>query len=276
MGFLTVVCSDKGSPGATTLAMLLAAAHPGRPVLVEADPAGGDVPARLFAGTGRPHAGTANLLTLATDSRRGSHPQMLSAHAAITAVGVTLVPGLSNADQQVGLLPLWPSLAAVLAASECDVIADLGRICAVHPGLAAAAAAHRILLAVRPNLEQLLRVRDRVRHLLALIGEDASRLVVVVICPEKTAERDQRAVARVLADAGLSAVRVVWIPFAPNEVAAFYAGQLNRRGSLSRSATALAAELSFGVGAPAWEAAVRSTSGAHRGAIAGEPAWTTS
>ena len=200
---------------------------------------------------------------------------MLTAHAAITAIGVPLVQGLSNADQQAGLGPLWPSLAATLAASEGDVIADLGRISAIHPGLAVVSAAQRVLLAVRPNLEELLRLRDRVRQLLAVVGDDASRLVVVVIAPEKTAQRDQRAVARVLADAALSAVRVVWFPFAPKEVAAFYAGQLNRRGSLSRSATALAAELSFGAASPVL-APVGSTSGAHAGAFTGEPAWTTS
>ena len=49
VGCLTMVCADKGSPGASTLAVLLAATHPNRPVLVEADPAGGDLAHRLFA-----------------------------------------------------------------------------------------------------------------------------------------------------------------------------------------------------------------------------------
>lgn len=276
MGFMTTVCADKGSPGASTLAALLAAAHPNRPVLVEADPAGGDLAQRLFVGTGRAHASTANLLTLASDSRRGARPDMLSAHAAMTPAGVRLVEGLANADQQAGLLPLWPTLCAALVASERDVIVDLGRVSSVHPGLTIAAHSQRILIVVRPQLAELVRLRDRVRQLLDVAAGDASRLRVVVISPDKMATRDQRAASRILADAGLPRVQVVGFPFLPKEVAAFYTGTLNRRGYLWRTAVDLAASLQDG--APTDSAAqALASAGAPDGATTpGETSWITS
>lgn len=274
MSLLTVVCADKGSPGATTLAVLVAAAHPNRPILVEADPAGGDLTHRLFAGTGLTPPPGANLLTLAGESRRGAQPRMLAAHAAITPVGVPLVEGLGHDDQQAGLAPLWESLTAGLVASEHDVIADLGRISSTHPGLAVAVAAQAIVIVVRALEEQLVRLPDRVRHLLTVAADDASRLVVVVVSPDKVAQRDQRAASMVLAAAGLSAVRVLWFPFAPKELAAFYAAKPDRRGYLWRAAAGLAVELGAASGAlPETHFAA---SPAAAGKLAGERAWTTS
>jgi hypothetical protein len=276
VAFVTVVCADKGSPGASTLGLLLAAAHRGGVVLVEADPAGGDLAQRLFAATGHAHPVGANLLALASDSRRSTDSHLVASHAAMTSVGVALVEGLATADQQAGLGPLWSSLTAAVLASERDVIVDLGRMSAVHPGLGMVAAAHRILLIVRPELEQLVRVRDRVQQLRGLLGGDMTRLVVVVIAPEKTAQRDQRAVTQVLSSAGLVAVRVEWFPFSPKEIAAFYAGRLGSRSFLWGAATGLASELGFDV---ADEIPAPPRTASSTGAVTtttGEPSWITS
>jgi hypothetical protein len=276
VGAVTAVCADKGSPGATTLALQLAAAHPNLPLLVEADPAGGDLAQRLFAGTGRAHPTDANLLGLASDARKGADPNTVGAHAAMTPADVRLVEGLGNADQQVGLLPLWPSLVTSLTLSGNDVVVDLGRISATHPGLAVVAAARRTLLVVRPHLEELVRLRDRARQLLAVAGGDAERLVVVVVSPDKTAQGDQNAASQVLADAGLPAIRVAWIPFKAREVAELFAGHANRRGYLWRAAAALAAELTPAVPHES-SAAAHAAAGSHAGDnVAGEVAWTTS
>lgn len=274
MGSLIVVCADKGSPGASTLALLLAATYPTRPLLVEADPAGGDLAQRLFAATGRTHPVGANLLALASDSRKGAHARTVAERAAVTSLGVPLVEGLSNADQQAGLAPLWPSLVAALSASENDVIVDLGRVSATHPGLAVAASAHHILIAVRPHLEELLRLRDRLHHLLTVAGGDTERFVVVVVSPDTDGRRDQDAASQVLANAGLSTVRVGWIPFAPKEVAALFAGQSNRRGYLWRSAATLSAELKSAT--PNQSAADACSAAASHHSSVGEAAWTTS
>jgi hypothetical protein len=284
MAFLTVVCADKGSPGASTLGLLLAATHPGAGVLVEADPAGGDLAPRLFTASDHSHPVGANLLGLATDSRRGSDPHLVASHAAMTSVGARLVEGLASADQQIGLGPLWPSLTQAVLASETDVICDLGRTSALHPGLGMVTAAHRILFTVRPELEQLLRLRDRVQQLLVLTGGDATRIVVVVIAPEKTAQRDQRAVTQVLDSADLNKVRVEWFPFNPKELDAFYAGRLNGRSYLWRAATSLAAQLyatdtdtSTDTSVGAIPAATRTVADDDAAAArSGDPSWITS
>lgn len=273
MGFLTAVCADKGSPGATTLAVLLAAAHPNQPILVEADPAGGDLTHRLFAGTGVTPPAGANLLTLAGESRRGAAAAMVAAHATLTPVGVRLVEGLSHDEQQFGLAPLWRGLAASLVGSDDDVIADLGRVSTTHPGLVVAASAHRIVIVVRSDEEQLVRLPGRIRHLLSVVAGDVSKVLIVVVSPENTARRDQRGVAAVLAAEGLSAVPVVWFPLAPKEIAAFYAGRVNRRGYLWRAAEGLAAELGVTTDQTEASAAASAAAPIH---LTEEPAWTTS
>jgi hypothetical protein len=80
-------------------------------------------------------------------------------------------------------------------------------------------------------------------------------------------------VSTVLAAAGLSAVRVLWFPFAPKELAAFYASKPDRRGYLWRSAATLAGE--FGVGNGVSPETHFAASPAAAISIAGEGAWTT-
>ena len=77
---MTVIAlaSAKGSPGVTTATLALAATWPGRALLVEADPAGGDV----LAGYGRGELPPApGLLELATAARRELTPRDLLAHS---------------------------------------------------------------------------------------------------------------------------------------------------------------------------------------------------
>ena len=273
MGVWAAVCADKGSPGASTVALLLAAVNPAIPVVVEVDPAGGDVAPRLFAATSHVQPPAANLLTLASAARHaGADPDLVGAHAAMTPLGVPLVAGLATADQQAGLGALWPVLASALAASERPIVADLGRVWSAHPALAVATAAQHVVVVVRPALEELLRLRDRARHLLAVCG-DVSRLTVAVVTSSNTASRDQAAVAKLLIKAGVPGVRVGWVCANPKEFAAFWRGQPNRRGALWRSAQVVGAGL--GAAAPAPRGAAKSVEAAGF-ATTGETAWTTS
>jgi len=90
------VTSAKHSPGATTLALSMVAAWAGDPardgrpaVLVEADPAGGDLAARIGLSRDR---GTASL---AASSRRPDGPLDVAAHAQALPAGGWLVAGPS-------------------------------------------------------------------------------------------------------------------------------------------------------------------------------------
>ncbi len=70
MGVVTFL-SAKGSPGVTTTALLAAALWPRPALLLEADPAGGDVAARVPAADGGLLDTSRGLLPLLTAARRG-------------------------------------------------------------------------------------------------------------------------------------------------------------------------------------------------------------
>lgn len=87
---LITLISAKGSPGATTTAAALAAvAGPPAPVgglLIELDPAGGDVELLTGARSGEP-----SLLAAAADVRREVPPEVLVAHAREVCPGLTVL-----------------------------------------------------------------------------------------------------------------------------------------------------------------------------------------
>ncbi|MEV6523194.1 hypothetical protein AB0M43_14685 [Longispora sp. NPDC051575] len=143
--FLTIG-SLKGSPGATTIAVGLAAQWPGEPaVLLEADPAGGDLAAR-FGGSVEP-----GLTTLAAAGRSGARA-VLAEHTQLLPVGVSavLAPPGDAAAAAVGALAA--SGRAVLAGHPAVV--DLGRVSQGGAGMALAAASDRMLLVIRPTMEE--------------------------------------------------------------------------------------------------------------------------
>src|SRR5713226_1637391 len=109
--------SAGGSPGVTTSALALALGWPSQVILAECDPSGGDILAGLFAGhlpAGR------GLLSLAFDAGRGPDaasralwPQLIELDDARQRL---LLAGLSDPRQAAGLAPVWPALAAPVAA----------------------------------------------------------------------------------------------------------------------------------------------------------------
>ena len=92
---LLCLASIKGSPGVTTTALALAACWPAswRRVLVEADPAGGDLAARY----GLPL--TPGLVSLAAAARRSTDPELVWEHAQELPGGLPVVAGPTRADQ---------------------------------------------------------------------------------------------------------------------------------------------------------------------------------
>ena len=134
------VCSDKGSPGVTTLAAALGMVWPGERVLLDADTAGGDLPFRLWsagpgatAGRLSPSPSIAQLATAARLGLTGAGPWPF---AQDTSLGVPVVPGVLSAERFRPLRSLWPRIAAELAAWPGTVIADLGRLQTGQPGAA--------------------------------------------------------------------------------------------------------------------------------------------
>jgi hypothetical protein len=122
--------SAKGAPGVTTSAVLLAAVWPTPAVLVEADPAGGDLRSWYTDPQGeplRPELGVVSLLAAHTPTGQISD-RTLSGHAQLLPGGLPVLVGPSSPGQVEALRGPWPQLAAAIAANHGDVLVDLGRL----------------------------------------------------------------------------------------------------------------------------------------------------
>jgi hypothetical protein len=175
---LIVLVSAKGSPGATTAALALAAVWPRPVLLAELDPAGGDIAAGFLRADARPSGG---LLEVALAARRDLAPAEVLARClrlSEDAEGVLLLPGLVDPGHAAALAPVWPQVAAALRGLAetdpgYDVLADAGRAPAA-PALVAAA--DRVLLVLRPTLVQVHHAGHQLADLRHLRIEDPSHL----------------------------------------------------------------------------------------------------
>jgi hypothetical protein len=168
---LYALVSAGGSPGVTTAALALSLGWPGQVILAECDPSGGDILAGLFAG----HMPARNgLLGLAIEA--GQNPDAAAAALWPQLIeldderGRLLLAGISDPRQATALAPVWPALAATLAAQPADVIADCGRLDASGGPGPVLAAASLVVLVLRPTLRQISKARARVEMLTQLLG----------------------------------------------------------------------------------------------------------
>jgi MinD-like ATPase involved in chromosome partitioning or flagellar assembly len=204
---LIAVASDKGSPGVTTTALALASVWPGPVLLAECDPAGGDLMFRFPGADGRQLDPRRGLLSLAVAGRRDYQQQQVWQHTQKIHGGLDVLLGVTNAEQGAGLSTLWGPLARMLSALPgTDVIADCGRVGPDGPFYDLLAEADAVLLVTRPELGDIIRLRDRA----AAVVTDAVRRgrswfavdVLTIADPQrlKTAEAE---VTHALAQAGL-------------------------------------------------------------------------
>ncbi|MDT8916034.1 carbon monoxide dehydrogenase maturation protein [Amycolatopsis sp. PS_44_ISF1] len=141
---LIALCSVKGSPGVTTLAVALAVKWPHagsiRRLVAEVDPAGGDLAMRFGLST------TPGLVSLAAAARRTRHSSVVWEHTQVLPNGAFVVvapPGGAHARAALSTLasaPDGPLLPAVARDTGVVILADCGR---VDPGSPAEAIARR-------------------------------------------------------------------------------------------------------------------------------------
>jgi hypothetical protein len=192
---LIAVAADKGAPGVTTTALALAATWPRPVLLAECDPAGGDLVYRLGSASGGRLDSRCGLLSLAVAARRGGPATQVWEHAQKLRGGLDVLVGVTSAEQGGGLDPLWGALGQVLAAvPQADVIADCGRLGPDGPYYDFLARATITVLVVRPNLAELVRLRDRARAVAAR-GDPGGRMGLLVVA-------ERRATRRVVAEVG--------------------------------------------------------------------------
>lgn len=167
------VCSIKGSPGATTLAVACATQWSGGtpPLLIEADPAGGDLAARFGLSPGR------GLVSWAAAARRGTTQwtasTVLSAHAQPLLARFPVLVAPAGAEQMIAALSVLASPPATAFAGVANrqlVIADCGRADPDSPALPVLREADLVLIAVRPLPDELSHLAARADLLADLEG----------------------------------------------------------------------------------------------------------
>ncbi|KAB8166432.1 chromosome partitioning protein [Streptomyces sp. 3MP-14] len=165
---MTVValCSLKGAPGVTTSAVAMAAGWPagGQPVVVECDPAGGDLMARYRLEL------NPGLVTLAAAGRRaGEDAGLIWQHTQRLSGGLPVVAGPPAAGQAraaLGELTVGPHGSLLRRATSrpgVAVIADCGRVDADSPALDVVREADVLLLVAGATDEALAHLAVMVR-----------------------------------------------------------------------------------------------------------------
>ena len=158
---LIAVCSAKHSPGATTLALALAAAPPAsRSLLVDADPAGGDLALRLG---GRTVVGLSALLGKA---HRGLTVDAVSDQCQWLALGPALLAcPVDQGETRAALVALVSRLADLLPQTARRCVCDCGRLETESPALALAIAADAVVWVMRHDKAGLEHTRRRLQSL---------------------------------------------------------------------------------------------------------------
>jgi hypothetical protein len=246
---ILAVGSDKGSPGATTLATVLGLTWPGDRVLCELDPRGADLPFRLMRAGGQHMQASPSIVTLAIDARPGASSPRLENYTQPTILGVPVIRGEISTRATSKVAPHLPAIAAAAADWPGTMIADVGSLQPDNPALVVAKAAVTVLLVTRPSVEGLGHLRDRVDELGELVGNPSRERpsVGVVLVADSRDERAGIARTRELLDSvGAPAPVVGVLTYDPAAAAALWSGPLSKKlvkSSLVRSAGALVREM---------------------------------
>ncbi len=258
MGLLAV-CSAKGSPGASTLAMGLAALWPHACVLADLDPAGSDLIWRYRDEAGQPLDPDRGVLSLGATIRRTGTEILPQDHLQFIAGGQPVLAGFTHPDQVTGLGPVWPALAEAFLGWPADVIADCGRVVPGSPSVPVLGRADAVVFVVRPNAAAFAQLRERLRALAEPLGlgrTGIGRTYVLVIA----SGRDRRVGADLqrLLDGDGPGVQVLGVVAEDDTGAAALGGQWNARLSRSllvRSLRGVLPQLEQALTAPSWPAA---------------------
>lgn len=204
---LIALAADKGAPGVTTAALALASVWPRPVLLAECDPAGGDLVFRFPAADGRQLDPRRGLLSLAVAGRRDYQQQQVWPHVQKLSGGLDVLLGVTSAEQGTGLSTLWRPLGALLAGlPEADVIADCGRLGPDGPPYDLLAQADAVVLITRPDLGDIIRLRDRATAVMAAAdrrGRRGMTVSVLVVADPKTLKDAEAEVTRALAQSGV-------------------------------------------------------------------------
>lgn len=236
---LLCLASLKGAPGVTTLCVALAARWPDpwQAVVIEADPAGGDLAPRYRLPV------MPGLVSLAAAARRSTDPELVSEHVQLLAGGLPVVAGPTRPDQA------RAALAAIIGADghagvlgsftgRGDVVAvvDCGRLDPNSPTAGIIAAADQLLILARPQADELAHAADLVAAG-STVASGAALTRLVLVGPGYPPSEVEREVGLTVAGS------IPWDPRTAAAVSGRSARVPRARARLVRAATWLAAEL---------------------------------
>ena len=249
---LLALTGIKGSPGATTAALTLAATWARPPLLIDADPAGGDLAVKVRTENATPIDVASGLVALTADLRHdaaaASDP---GPYIRTAAGGLPVIAGFASSDQAAAAADRWPRLLAAIASfshgpDSPDVIVDSGRLSRSTPTLELMLAATVITVVTRIDLASLTHLRRELRWLLdpGTTGSAVPVSVLPIVDPRRTSTKD---LSKAIATAQLPRAVTTLPPLAwsPRDVAVLDGGHRGRLGGtlLIRTARASGLEL---------------------------------
>ncbi|GAA3733833.1 hypothetical protein [Salinactinospora qingdaonensis] len=177
---LVCMVTAKGAPGATTAALAMAMTWPHPVLMVEGDPAGGDLRSGFLQGA---DAGRRNLLQLAKTARYGLTAvdiarQCLSLDA--TEATRLVLPGLPEPFLGASLDTLWSPLLEAASrfwvrdpiwTKRVDLLVDCGRLDHPHLPWRLIEVADLVVLVFRATLPSITAARSRAEHLRSRLEE---------------------------------------------------------------------------------------------------------
>jgi hypothetical protein len=178
---MAALVAARGSPGVTVSALALTLGMPGRCLLAECDPAGGDILPGYLQGSLPPRRG---LAPLAVAQLRGRLREEFAGQLVDLdppGHGKLLLPGLSDPAQAATAATLWEPLADQLHGLSRDgwrVLVDCGRLPTAHLGWPLLRRADLVLLVVRGTLPSISAAVPAVRN---LRGQVTGRLGLLLV-----------------------------------------------------------------------------------------------
>ncbi len=216
--------SAKGSPGVTTTALAMTLSWPRPVLLVEADPAGGDILAGYVRGQMPMDRGLVQVAVSARHNRIAAdfNSALVDLAKPKSPVSRVLLSGLADPAQAATVGPVWDRLAAHFALlghpdSGTDVIIDCGRLSTTFAPLPLIAAADIVLIVVRATLRSASAAKSAVAAAqvgLGAVGRDRIGLLVIEGGEYRTGELTK----------ALQVPLVTTIPWRPGEAAALSDG----------------------------------------------------
>lgn len=196
--------SAKGAPGTTSTAMLTAALWPRPTLLVDADPAGGDLLMRLPTDAGLALTQRPGLLTLLPLARHGLAPGVVLDHSQVLQGGQRVLVGLDSPEQAEASAAFWPILGrSFRELPGTDVVLDLGQLSVRSSQLSLAERSDLLVGVIRPTPASVLHMRQRLAALtrtLATLGPDAPLVGLVAVADVQQQAEASSALATVLTD----------------------------------------------------------------------------